>query len=666
MSKRLWIFLTCLFVSASMAFAQKSVSGTVYDADNGEPVVGATVMVVGTSVGAPTDINGKFTIVNVPSDAKMLRVTYIGMLAKEVAIKDGSNLKIFMSSDVNELQEVFVAAYGTATRETFTGSAAVIKAEKIENRQASNLTNVLSGAVAGIQTLSSNGQPGTGSSVIVRGVGTINAGATPLYVVDGIPYDGDINAIPMQDIESMTVLKDAAAAALYGARGANGVILVTTKKGARSGEATITVDAKWGSNSRQITNYDVITSPAEYMQNAYQALYNSSYFAGNNAAVAHAYANAQIPATLGYNVYTVPAGETLIGVNGKLNPNATLGWTDGQNYFTPDSWSDGLIRNGFRQEYNVGVSGGDERITYFGSFNYLNDEGVIQSSAFQRFSTRLNIDYRAKDWLKLGANIAYAYTISNYPDEQTTTNSSGNAFLLANQIAPVYPFYVRDAAGNIMYDGGTPIYDYGDGNSTAYTRNFMSIAHPLSDLTYTTEDNLVDNLNTKFYAEITPIDGLKLTATFGLNLDNTRYRYASSPKYGQSKAYGGSAEQEYSHASGFSQQYLANYKKSFGDHNFDFLLGLESYNRWSESATAYGQNLYKAGDWAVNNTIDQRRGYGSAGEWSTNKVFGRINYDFANKYFASFSLNREGSSRFIKDKRWGTFWGASVAWEMAK
>ncbi len=666
MRKRLWFLLTCLMLSASMAFAQRTVSGTVFDAEQGEPLVGATVMVVGTTLGAPTDINGKFTIPNVPESSRILRVTYIGKLAKEVSIKGGSNMKIFMESSVNEIKDVFVSAYGTATRETFTGSAAVIKSDKLEDRQASNLTNVLSGAVAGVQTLSNNGQPGTGSTVLVRGVGTINASASPLYVVDGVPYDGDINAIPMQDIESMTVLKDAAAGALYGARGANGVILVTTKKGARNGEAKITLDAKWGANSRQITNYDVLGSPAQYMQYAYQSLYNSSFFSGNNPATAHAYANSQIPVSLGYNVYTVPAGEDLILQGGVINPNATLGWTDGQNYFTPDDWKDGTYRNGVRSEYNVGVSGGDERITYFASFNYLNDEGIIKNSAFERFATRLNVDYRAKDWLTLGANIAYAYTNTNSPDEQTTTNSSVNAFHIANEIAPIYPLYVRNASGAIMRDpyNGAPIYDYGDASNTNYTRNFMSMSNPISDLIYSTQDNLVDNLNSKFYAEITPLTGLKLTATLGLHLDNTRFRYSRSKNYGQSKAYGGEAEQEYTHISGFSQQYLANYYKEFGDHSFDFLLGLESYKYWSESATAYGQNVYQEGAWAVNNSIDQRRGYGSAGEWALNSGFGRINYDYANKYFASFSLRRDGSSRF--SDRWGTFWGASAAWEMAK
>ena len=666
MRKRLWFLLSCLMLSASMAFAQRTVSGTVFDAEQGEPLVGATVMVVGTTLGAPTDINGKFTIPNVPESSRILRVTYIGKLAKEVSIKGGSNMKIFMESSVNEIKDVFVSAYGTATRETFTGSAAVIKSDKLEDRQASNLTNVLSGAVAGVQTISNNGQPGTGSTVLVRGVGTINASASPLYVVDGVPYDGDINAIPMQDIESMTVLKDAAAGALYGARGANGVILVTTKKGARNGEAKITLDAKWGANSRQIKNYDVLDSPAQYMQYAYQSLYNSSFFSGNNPATAHAYANRQIPVSLGYNVYTVPDGEDLILQGGVINPNATLGWTDGQNYFTPDDWQDGTYRNGVRSEYNVGVSGGDERITYFASFNYLNDEGVIKNSAFERFATRLNVDYRAKDWLTLGANIAYAYTNTNSPDDQTATTSSGNAFYIANQIAPIYPLYVRNASGAIMRDpyNGAPIYDYGDASSTNYTRNFMSISNPISDLIYSTQDYLVDNLNSKFYAEVTPLAGLKLTATLGLHLDNTRFRYARSKNYGQSKAYGGEAEQESDHISGFSQQYLANYYKEFGDHSFDFLLGLESYKYWSESATAYGQNVYQEGVWAVNNSIDQRRGYGSAGEWALNSGFGRINYDYANKYFASFSLRRDGSSRF--SDRWGTFWGASAAWEMAK
>ena len=211
------------------------------------------------------------------SSAKTLQVSFVGMQTQEVAIKP--NLRIVLKSDTEVLEEVVVTAYGTSTKGSFTGSAAVMKADKIEKRQVANVSNALAGAVAGVQILSDNGQPGVSAKVRIRGVGSINAGTDPLYVVDGVPFDGDLSTINTSDIESMTVLKDAASTALYGARGANGIIMITTKKGT-SGKARINFDAKWGVNSRAIKNYDVMTSPKNYIETAYQAIYNSQISQG--------------------------------------------------------------------------------------------------------------------------------------------------------------------------------------------------------------------------------------------------------------------------------------------------------------------------------------------------------------------------------------------------
>ena len=267
------------------------------------------------------------------SSAKTLQVSYIGMQTQEVAIKP--TMKVFMKVDSEMLDEVIVVAYGTAKKSAFTGSASVVKADKLEKRQVSNITNALSGSVAGVQTTSSNGQPGTSATVRIRGIGSMASSSNPLYVVDGIPFDGDISSINSQDIETMTVLKDAAAAALYGARGANGVILVTTKKG-KDGNARVSVDARWGSNSRQVGKYDVMESPATYMETLYKAHYNAAYYKlGRTPEAAHTYANAQLFPAIGYQIYTLPQGEGLIGMDGKINPNAKLGYSDGQYYYTP-------------------------------------------------------------------------------------------------------------------------------------------------------------------------------------------------------------------------------------------------------------------------------------------------------------------------------------------
>ena len=349
-----------------------------------------------------------------------------------------------MKSDSEMLEEVMVVAYGTAKKSAFTGSASTIKSEKIAAVQTSNVTDALAGQVAGVQVTKSNGQPGSGSSVRIRGIGSFSASNTPLYVVDGIPYDGDIAAINTQDIESMTVLKDAAANALYGARGANGVVIITTKKGT-TGEARITLDAKWGTNRRAVPQYEMIKSPSTYYETMYRGLYNASYDSAvrggstpeQAATSAHASANANIftgEGGVGYQVYTVPDGQYFIGRNGRVNPNATLGYSDGQYFYTPDNWTDELLDDSnLRQEYNLTMSGGKDGLTYYASLGYLDDSGIIPGSAFTRYSARLKTDYQMKKWLKVGMNASFTHYDSQAPGEQEGL-SSGNMFYVADMI----------------------------------------------------------------------------------------------------------------------------------------------------------------------------------------------------------------------------------------
>ena len=664
MRKRIALFLAC-FMMASLAIAQTKVTGTVISVEDGEPLPGATVLIEGTKTGVITDSNGKFSLV-VPSGASRLEVSCAGMIKQLVRVKPVVNVELQVDS--KSMDEVMVVAYGTATRASFTGSAAVIGAKDIEGRLVSDVTNALSGSVAGVQTLKSNGQPGTTSTVRIRGIGSMAASNSPLYVVDQVPYDGDISAINPQDIEQVTVLKDAAASALYGARGANGVIMITTKKG-RKGEAKVSLEGRWGSNSREVANYGVLKNTAQYYETMYNARYNEGRFnLGYNDARAYQYANSGLATLTGYQVYDIPTGQYLIGRNGKLNPNARLGYSDGEYFYTPDDWEKETFRNGLRQEYVATISGGSDKLDYYLSAGYLSDDGVIVGSGFDRISTRLNVNYQAKNWLKVGTNVAYTNSTSNYPGDQTTDDntSSGNAFYTANNMAPVYPFYVRNADGSLARNGSTPVYDYGDGSSTNFTRTFMTIAHPIGDLKYQSEKYLMDILSGKMYATITPVKGLNITGRWGLDVDNTRYNYVSSSIYGQSASYGGEAVQEHMRTYGLNQQYLANYARDFGKHNVDILAGYESYDYKYEWSEAYGQNLYKEGDFTVNNTIDQRRGYGAKTAYATQGILARANYNYNEQYFGSVSYRRDASSRFHPDNRWGNFWSASAAWELAK
>ena len=674
MKRKLMLLMTYLFIGIGLVNAQISkVTGHVTSEEDGLPVVGASILVKGTAVGTVTDIDGNFTLTNVPSSAKTLLISFIGLQSQEVAVKPV--VKVVLKSDAEVLDEVVVTAYGTSTKGSFTGSASVMKADKIEKRQVSNVSNALAGAVAGVQILSNNGQPGESAKVRIRGVGSINAGTDPLYVVDGVPYDGDLSSINSADIESMTVLKDAASTALYGARGANGIIMITTKKGT-SGKARVNFDAKWGVNSRAVKNYDVMTSPKNYMEKAYEAIYNGyTQTNGYPADIAHVQANKTLLSNsgggVGYPVYTVPAGQLLIGSNGMLNPNATLGYmTEYGNWLTPDNWEDEMFQNKLRQEYNINVAGGNDKSTFYMAFGYLDDQGVIEGSGFTRFSGRLKGDYKVTDWLKVGANVNYINSESRYPGDQDSdhTASSGNAFYIANNIAPIYPMYVRGEDKQIMTLTGRPVYDYGDGKSVpGYSRAFMQIANPAGDLVYNKTNYMRDVFNTNWFAELTPIKGLTVSARFGLNVDNTRLNLLNNPYMGQSAEYNGEVVQAAMRTYGLDQQYVANYNFTLQDiHHFDITAGYDGYTYEYTELSGQGQNLYDPESEFVSNTIDKKNATGFKQTYATEGFFGRVNYSYDDKYFGNVSYRRDASSRFSPDNRWGDFWAASVAWMITR
>lgn len=664
--KKLFLLLVAVLSIGLCASAQtRTVSGTVLDAENDDPIIGASVTAAGSNVGVATDYDGNFTIV-VPAATSKLTVSYVGYETQTVNIT-GNKLVIKLHQGENVLNEVFAVAYGTAKKSEYTGSASVVKADQLEDALVTTVTNALTGRVAGVQTFSSNGQPGAEPTVLIRGVGSINAGTQPLYVVDGVPYSGDIAAIPATDIEAMTVLKDAASAALYGARGANGVILITTKKG-REGTARVTFDARWGGNHRALPNYDVITDSRQYIEQIYRAHYMTAKMNANFTGDPRAYALANLWPSIGYQTWTAPEGQYIIGADGRFNPNATPGYLDPSGYFyLGDDWTKQL-KNGLRQEYNVSVSGGTDKFTYYVGASYLGDEGIIEKSGYDRLSTRASVDYQAKSWLKLGTNLTYTYVNMQSPSNQTDAASTGNAFLFANQMAPVYPMYARDAKGNIMYNQtyNRPIFDYGD-NQFGASRNIMSMGNPLGDLYYDTDELLMDIFDAKWYAVVTPLEGLSVTGSMGYFVDNTRSHYIRNGLYGQGTASGGQASQAATRSRSINAQVLAEYQRDFGEHhNAGLMIGYESLSQWDESVSAIGSNLYNPGSWAVSNTIDQKTGSGSGGGYATRGMFGRLKYNYDQKYFFMGSFRRDASSRFHPDHRWGNFWSASVAWEIAK
>ena len=669
MKKKLTLLLACLFLSIGIALAQTKASGIVISASDGQPVVGASVKVIGTRTGTVTNLEGKFSV-DVPSSAKQLEISYIGMLSK--VVKVGTNLKVVLEDDSKTLDEVMVVAYGTAKKSAFTGSAATLNSDKIKMRQVSSALNALTGAASGVQVTSYNGQPGVDPSIRIRGVGSMASSSNPLYVVDGVPYDGSISAINPSDIESMNVLKDAAASAIYGARGANGVVIITTKQAKKDGsqDAKITVDAKWGSNSRGVPNYDVIKSSANYYETYYRALYNQSYYASasyEDNEAARTYANNNIFTNLGCQVYTTPKGEDFIDANFKINPNATLGYSDGTYYYKPDNWYNTVYNdNNLRQEYNMTLSGSTDKMNYYMSLGYLDDKGIISSSSYKRYTGRLNADYQAKSWLKVGANMSYSFAQMEAPSSQNDWGSSGNAFYIADNIAPIYPIYVRNADGSFKYnDLGIQVYD--TGTNTNQARKF-SAGNPAIDLLLNKYNQETNYVNAKGYAIIDlPLDGLKFNTNMNISTSDNRENNLYNPYFGSSSSTNGAVSLEHYRRISLNQQYLFTYQHDFGMHNVDLLAGFETYHMKLQDFAGSMQSIYLANVAELNNAIKYPAAPTSyTDNYTTRGWLFRAQYNYAQKFFGSASFRRDASSRFAPGHQWGNFGSLGGAWIISK
>ena len=669
MVRKIVLSLIAVFVFLAYATAQnRQISGTVSDA-NGHPVAGATVIVDGTSLGTTTNTAGEYTL-SAPVNGTLV-VTFVGFEPQQLPIAGKTRINVTMKEDAQAIDDVIVVAFGTAKKEAFTGSAAVIKSDEIAKVQTSNVATALVGRVAGVQTSSTSGDLGKTPSIRVRGFGSINAGKEPLWIVDGMPYEGDLNNLNTNDIESMTVLKDAASNALYGARGANGVIMVTTKK-AKSGDAVVAIDAKWGVNSKALEEYDVITSPAQYYETHFKALYG--YYAQTNpAAKAYALASSGLTSNgtggLGYNVYTVPEGQALIGTNGKLNPNATLGRKiiyNGQEYWlTPDDWIDEAYQSAFRQEYNVNISGATERSSFYASLGYLDNTGIIKSSALERYTARLKADYQAKKWLKVGGNMSYAhFSNSNGNSNEGSASSTANIFAFSAQMPPIYPVYIRDGSGRIMVDdNGYQMYDYGDKGNAGLTRPLLPGANGLQTSWLNKKKAEGNAFSGSGFVDISLYKGLKLTVNGSTNIDETRTTYLNNQYYGQFAEAGGTISKYHTRDIAYNLQQILNYNETFGKHNVGLMVGHEYYQKKYYYLSGTKSKLFSYDNEELGGAVvDGAGAHSYIDDYNSEGYFMRAQYDYAGRYFVSGSYRRDASSRFHPDHRWGNFWSVGAAW----
>lgn len=679
MKKRITFMLFYLCVCIGMATAQTStVQGIVTSAEDGEPIVGASVMVLETSLGTITDVDGKFVINNVPHDAKTVRISFVGMQTQTLPIKKGSMLRVMLRSDSELLEEVMVVAFGTQKKSAFTGSASVLGTEELSKHITTNVANALVGSTPGLQLRGGSGAPGAGQgSIKIRGIASMYAATDPLIIVDGAPYSASLSNIPQEDIESVTVLKDAASAALYGARGAAGVILVTTK-GGKNKKAQVNVDVKWGANSRAVQDYETINDPGKYYETVYGQYYNYYYYGqGQSTDAANMNANDIMMRHLGYNIYTLPEGERLIGMNGRLNPNATLGRSyeaNGETYYvTNDNWRDAAYSTALRQEYNVSIQGAMDKGSFYASLGYLDEDGIIEYSGYKRLSARFKADYQARTWLKMGANVGYTNSTTESNPNLSTTWNSTNLMYYTSRIAPIYPIYVRtlDKNGNPQIridENGNPQYDYGvaASNYPGLSRPFLATGNPLGSNRYNDTTSKVSKLNGTFTLDVNFTDFLKFNATSTLDWGHTNRSYYETSLYGPKVSVNGQIDKVQEDVIRQNHVQTLTYFDQFGKHNINVLLGHEYYDTKTTYLSAYGQGVFSPDIQEINGAAKKVSSNSYTSEYNVEGYFASMQYNYDDRYFASASYRRDASSRFAKSNRWGNFWSVGGAWLIDK
>ena len=678
MKKAKLFFSTVFMLIAVSLFAQNvRVSGTVKDASNGEGVPFASVVVKGTTSGVSSDADGNYTI-SAPANGT-LEISAVGYTTLDVAIAGQSVINFVLEPNFEALAETIVVAFGSTTKEAFTGSAAVVRADDLQKRATTNVTNALVGSVPGLQIKGASGAPGAGSGNInIRGLASVQASMDPLIIVDGAPYPASLTNIPQNDIESVTVLKDAASAALYGARGAAGVILVTTKRG-RSADAQVNFDARVGVNSRAVVDHDVITDPAQFYEAYYTQLYNYHYYGqGETAQAANAAANADMLTHLGYNVYTIPDGQLLIGADGKLNPNATLGRSykfNGETYYMqPDNWRDLAYKNAVRQEYNVSVNGGTNRSSFYASMGYLNEDGIIEYSGYERLSARVRADYQAKDWLKIGANVSFVNSAQRSNPNMGTDLGSTNLMYYTTFIAPIYPIYVRvlDDAGNPVIrtdEFGHEQYDYGVASSNyGVGRGFMQTGNPFGSNRYNAAQNKGKQLNGTFTVDIDITPHLHANVSTTVNWGNTLTTTYDNPFYGPKAGVNGELYKASSTSVRTNNIQTLTYANTFNRHYINLMVGHEYYKATTDSQGITAQGGFSPDILEVNAfaNVLYSGTTSSSSMYNVEGYFLSAQYDFDKRYYLSASYRRDASSRFATNHRWGNFWSVGAAWIISK
>lgn len=634
----------------------REVSGVVTDSSNSETLIGATVVVEGSGVSAITDFDGRYLIKAQPGDR--LSFSCLGMVPKTVTLGDVTVLNVALDVNRDLLEEVIVVAYGTTKKESFTGSAEVVKADKFKDRAVTDVSKMLDGQVAGVMVTSGSGQPGSGADLRVRGYGSINASNAPLLVVDGVPYDGDLSSINSNDIETMSVLKDASAGALYGARGANGVIMITTKSGKDTeGAIKLALNVKAGVSSRAIPPYETLDA-GEYMEHIYAATYNDLVSTeGYLPSVAAGMTVSRLASRfLGtdniYNPYTLPIDQ-VFDADGKVVSGAALRYSE--------NWLDEAQRKAaFRQEYQFSANGGGSKGRYFASLGYLDEQGTLKTTGFKRYTARVGAQMSPKEWFDFGADINYAYSDSRFLGSDGSSNNT-NVWYSAMMMGPIYPVYEKNPDGSDVLDGsGQRVFDYGKSRPAGAQNNKNSVATLFDDEYYgqTGTVNIRANAALKF-------GGFKLSTNLGADNSNT-YESTNYNRVSGNAAGTGRLTKENGRMLSYTLNQLLSWNGKFGEHAVDALAGHEFYNyefRYTlASRTGFPFDVYD--DLGMGSTLADANS--QTDRYAIDSWLSRVNYSYADRYYFSASFRMDASSRFMKDNRWGAFWSVGGSWRISQ
>lgn len=649
MNKLYTLLLLSLLFSNGLSAQELLVSGTV--SDNQGPLPGVTVSVLGVPDAATmTDLDGNYQI-RVDANGTVI-FSYLGYETARELVKNRTTVNTVLKTSSEELGEVLITIpYGTAKKSTFTGSVGIVSGANIEKAQVSNLTKALQGTVAGLQSFSASGQPGSEATIRIRGIGSVNASSSPLYVVDGVPYDGTLSSIAASDIESISVLKDAASATLYGSRAANGVIMVTTKQGRKNSPTSLEITSKYGFSSLARRDYDQLNTN-QYFELYWEALRNSRLDNQFTPAQAAQYATDNIVGRIGINPYGTNNPQP-VGVDGKLTPGLQPLWND--------DWRDALSQSAHYKEINVRVSGGGENSRYFISGGYLDDQGAVIQSGFKRYNFRTNITSDVKDWLQVGLNVSGTHSIQNYPKQDDSAIS--NVIGFSRGVPSFYPIYERNLEnGAYLIDPNTGqrIFDYGNYRATSYAKYNLvgSMPHDKNEIK-------TDAASVRTFAELKILDNLKFKTS--LNVDyNSRFTHNYiNPSYGPDALNGGSVSKSNVRTVGMTFNNVLNYNLDINDRNsISALAGQEFYSYNTSNFGGTREKLITDGFYEPDAASVLSAFQGNSDEYKLLSFFGNVEYALDKKYFLSGSVRSDGSSRFHPDNRWGTFWSVGASWRV--